>query len=181
MCQAFGDLGDSLDNPIHRFQYGLAAYYFAEHVIAECEKLGRLPDGTTGLTRLVQALRREPDERTQAECDDLLTRITGVSVHRTRRERELAYLKRLYTRDEKLRLEGTAQYIELGGTAQLALKPPPAQRKPSVIRQQFDWQPISHAGELAARSEPLEDATAKITEVRKAVVLGEPGAGKPPA
>jgi formylglycine-generating enzyme required for sulfatase activity len=96
----------------------------------------------------------------------------------TRREHELAYLDRLRFDDFRLEKFEMGEYAPLGGTAQtrqaardewqaLAMR-----QEFAVIRGQRE------AEEVDSAPEGFTDAVQKITELRRVVVLGEPGAGK---
>ncbi len=97
----------------------------------------------------------------------------------TRREHELAYLDRLRFDDFRLERFELAEYATLGGVTQ-------AQR---TIRDHWDQFAMRQefavlrnvpgdAMENDAPPEPFTDAVSRITELRRVVVLGEPGAGK---
>jgi formylglycine-generating enzyme required for sulfatase activity len=88
-----------------------------------------------------------------------------------RRALELEYLDRL--RFEEFNAE---QYTNLSGESQIAGKPAEPGFKPLVMRQEFE---LTHwAREAQPETRRFEDAVSEILAIRRAVVLGEPGAGK---
>lgn len=92
-----------------------------------------------------------------------------------RRELELAYMDRM--RFEEFQIQ---KYVALSGDAHLASKTRRTGEKltmhPDLMRQEFAHTPWVREGEREARH--FEDTVSELLAIRRAVVLGEPGAGK---
>ncbi|MCU0464589.1 MAG: SUMF1/EgtB/PvdO family nonheme iron enzyme [Anaerolineae bacterium] len=103
---------------------------------------------------------------------------------RTRRECELAYLDRLRFEDFLLDKFELAEYAELGGVAQTRARktvdewgqiPTGLEMRPELaLLRQERGEDEAHL----STPETFTDAVSKITELRRVVVLGDPGAGK---
>ncbi|MBE2268640.1 MAG: SUMF1/EgtB/PvdO family nonheme iron enzyme, partial [Anaerolinea sp.] len=97
----------------------------------------------------------------------------------TQREHELAYLDRLRFEDFRLERFELAEYTALPGEAQTRREVRDSwaalamEQEFAVIRQAK-----RDADEIDSPPEKFTDAVSKITELRRVVVLGEPGAGK---
>lgn len=97
----------------------------------------------------------------------------------TRRELELAYLDRLRFDDFRLERFELAEYAALGGVAQTRREVRDSWTA-LAMDQEFAVIRPAHGGaaEIDAPPETFTDAVSTITALRRAVVLGEPGAGK---
>lgn len=133
------------------------------------------------------------DQLTQAEALQRLLAALPVPLNesgtprraRTRRECELSYLERLKFEDFQLEKFELGEYAAMGGVAQTRVRAKTPDwdtlhtglhmNQAFVLLRQLqdretsdgDWQP-----------EAFTDAVSKLSELRRAVVLGEPGAGK---
>jgi len=97
----------------------------------------------------------------------------------SRRTHELAYLDRLRFEDFRLEKFELAEYAPLSGTAQTrhAVRDSWAAL---AMKQEFVAIPYKQRDDMEIESSPeaFTDAVSKITDLRRVVVLGEPGAGK---
>jgi hypothetical protein len=97
----------------------------------------------------------------------------------TQREHELAYLDRLRFEDFRLERFELAEYTALPGEAHARREVRDAWQS---LAMEQEFAVIRHAkrdaDEIEAPPEKFTDAVSKITELRRVVVLGEPGAGK---
>lgn len=92
-----------------------------------------------------------------------------------RRADELIYMDRLKLAE----LRHVAQYTRLGGEAQLRRTRSDRLVVPSVVaRQELRHTRWRRGGEAPAEARRFEDAVPELHQIRRAVLLGEPGAGK---
>ena len=97
----------------------------------------------------------------------------------SRREHELAYLDRLRFDDFRLEKFELAEYAALGGVAQTYREQPDAWEALAMKQEFAVIRDVHHGSEDAvAPPEAFTDAVSKISELRRVVVLGDPGAGK---
>ena len=94
-----------------------------------------------------------------------------------RRALELEYLDRLRFEE----LLHTEQYTPLAGMSQVTAPAPNQPRRrlqPVVMRSEFEHAPWSRDLERAQQTRRFENAVDELLALRRAVLLGEPGAGK---
>ncbi|MBK8032199.1 MAG: TIR domain-containing protein [Chloroflexi bacterium] len=104
---------------------------------------------------------------------------TAPSRSLTQREHELAYLDRLRFEDFRLERFELAEYASLAGEAQVRREVRDTWDALAMKQEFAVIRPNERAGnEIDAPPEKFTDAVSKITELRRVVVLGEPGAGK---
>ena len=102
---------------------------------------------------------------------------SAVRMSPGRRERELDYLDGL----RYLQLLHTEKYTPLAGASQLTkvIEPRSTKRvEPVVMRPEFLHTPWSRDRERQHETRRFEDAVDELLKIRRAVLLGEPGAGK---
>lgn len=99
----------------------------------------------------------------------------------TQREHELAYLDRLRFEDFRLERFELAEYASLAGEAQVRREVRDTWDALAMNQEFAVIRPSERAGhEIDAPPEKFTDAVSKITELRRVVVLGEPGVGQDP-
>ncbi|MBL8425746.1 MAG: SUMF1/EgtB/PvdO family nonheme iron enzyme [Candidatus Accumulibacter phosphatis] len=125
-------------------------------------------DYTTGVQRLLRSLPAPP--AASAAC-------AMRAPAATQREAELAYLRRLQLGE----LVHTELYTPMAGVARVLTPAAPAASLPAVVmRPEFRHLLRRSAATAQARSESraYEDIAQAFVQVRRAALLGEPGAGK---
>jgi formylglycine-generating enzyme required for sulfatase activity/energy-coupling factor transporter ATP-binding protein EcfA2 len=163
----------------NKIQTGESADIFSITCVTRLLAHGRLADGTHPLSRLLIAVRDSlgPD----SEWDELIAEVETIRPADDQRRAELNYIASLYNRDRsaKFSLDRADVYTPLGGEAAVARPTNTRMRRaPAVMKQEFELLQHNRGDELIEKQEPFEDATAKIREIKRAAVLGEPGAGK---
>lgn len=164
---------------------GLDGERFATLCASTLLAYGRLDDGTHPLSRVLQHQRDQLGVDQQPAWNALIAEVERNSPasksNNAFRQAELAYIASLYHRDRsaKFSLDRADVYTPLGGEAAVARPTNTRMRRaPAVMKQEFELLQHKRGEEFIEKQEPFEDATAKIREIKRAAVLGEPGAGK---